>query len=79
MTDRPDDPEISQSDLGDPNRGKLPPREMSGDAIGSGAGAGGGGGSEDFDGDPENGGGRVAIPVHDTPATGADAPKHGSR
>lgn len=71
--------EISQSDEHDPNRGKLPPREMSGTVTGSGAGAGGGGGPEDYDSDPENGGGRVAVPPHEEPATGADAPSHGSR
>lgn len=71
--------QVSQSDETDANRGKLPPAQLSGAVTGSGAGAGGGGGPEDYDGDPENGGGKVALPHGDRPNRGADASEHGSR
>ncbi|TZG25779.1 hypothetical protein [Sphingomonas montanisoli] len=66
-------------DAGADNRGRRAPQSGSGEVKGSGAGAGGGGNPEEFDSDAQAGGGKIPAAKPEAPATGADAPVHGSR
>jgi hypothetical protein len=70
----------SPGDPGAANRGTPAFVAPDGSVRGSGAGAGGGGSPEDIDADSAGGGGADEEPrVSPKPATGADAPSHGSR
>ncbi len=71
---------MTQDVRGRDNRGKPAGSKPNGEAIGSGSGAGGGGAPEDMDADSASGGGGNAMPrAGNPPATGGDAPSHGSR
>lgn len=66
-------------DPGAANRGQRATILPTGEVRGSGAGAGGGA-PEDFDSDPQAGSGQIDLPHGGPrPATGGDAPSHGSR
>lgn len=69
-----------RGDPGVANRGEPASVAPDGSVRGSGAGAGGGGAPEEIDADSAGGGAADEEPrVPTKPATGADAPSHGSR
>jgi len=68
-----------RADPGAAERGRPGRIAPDGSVHGSGSGAGGGGTPEDFDSDSAAGAGGDVEPRVLAPATGADAPNHGSQ